>query len=159
MRAPLLPLNYKEGTSGAPGLASGATMPSLTFSPDCESCLRQEQRIKELEVRVSLLRGIREDEDFLDTFVAAASGLASILQDSMSPGLPKEPPAADLPFGGGIITLKDWPNLGAIPKRPETGAAASSDDFIPVHRSKQKRCRNVSRAASPGAKRFAPLAI
>ena len=130
-------------------------MTTLTFTKDCESCLRQERRIKELEVRITLLHKIHEDEEFLDSLAATATGLATaILEDpkpgSPPPGLSEEPRAMD-PLPGVSSAPEDFPELVTKPKRPGTSGTTTSNPWITVGpQSGRKRHRNApSRAASP----------
>lgn len=73
-------------------------MTTYTVSPDCISHLNFKEKIMELEIQVTNLYQIREDETFLDTILEAAVVNSTITDKPLSPPEP-------------------WPALGAKPKK------------------------------------------
>ena len=109
-------------------------MSPLTSSPGCECCLLQRQKIKQLEERISLLHQIKEDEELLDRL--AASGEAPPADRQPIGLLEEQPVVPAVPGAGPVVSMENWPTLGAKPKEP----------WIPARHPKPKRDR---KAVSP----------
>ncbi|KAK1878943.1 Transcription elongation factor GreA [Dissostichus eleginoides] len=101
-------------------------MPPLTSTAGCNGCFRLNQKISELEGRISVLHQIRDDEEMLDSLITMGPTATTTAGELDS----------TVPWMGVAARSDHWTVLGAKPKAPVSSTPSQKEPWMDAHRGK-----------------------
>ncbi|KAI9532980.1 hypothetical protein NQZ68_027452 [Dissostichus eleginoides] len=101
-------------------------MPPLTSTAGCNGCFRLNQKISELEGRISVLHQIRDDEEMLDSLITMGPTATTTAGELDS----------TVPWMGVAARSDHWTVLGAKPKAPVSSTPSQKEPWMDARRGK-----------------------